>query len=116
MNRVIPDLIRFGKPQRAGIGVQAAPDQITQQIGLPGVLIASIPAGGPAAKAGLRPTRRNEDGAVELGDVIVAVNDKKVASTRDLYDALDERKVGDKVTLTILRDLTRSVPPPWGTT
>jgi S1-C subfamily serine protease len=104
VNRVIPDLIRYGKTQRAGLGIQAAPDQVAQQLGMPGILIVAVPADSAAARAGLRPTRRGDDGAVNLGDVLVAVGDKKVASTHDLYGALDDYKVGDTVTVTVLRD------------
>jgi S1-C subfamily serine protease len=104
VNRVIPDLIRYGKTQRAGLGLQAAPDQVTQQLGLPGVLIVAIPADSAAARAGLRPTRRGEDGAVALGDVLVGVNETKVASTHDLYTAFDDHKVGETVNITVMRD------------
>jgi S1-C subfamily serine protease len=104
VNRVIPDLIKYGKTQRAGIGVQAAPDRVAEQLGLPGVLIAAVPADGAAGRVGLRPTRRGADGSVELGDVLVGVNNKKITSTWDLYTALDDYKVGDNVTITIMRE------------
>jgi serine protease Do len=41
---------------------------------------------------------------VRLGDVIIAIDGKKVASVNDLYLVLEEHKVGDVVTVTLLRD------------
>ena len=40
--------------------------------------------GGAAANAGLRGLVRTEDGDVELGDIIVAVDGEKVANKDDL--------------------------------
>jgi S1-C subfamily serine protease len=104
VNRVVPDLIRYGRMQRAGLGVQVAPDQLTERLGIKGILIVNFPADSAAARAGLKPTRRDATGGVTLGDIVTAVNGKSVRSGNDLFSALDEFKVGDTVTLTILRD------------
>src|SRR5207249_6639405 len=50
VNRIVPELIRYGKITRPGIGVQAAEDQIAQQLGVKGVLIVDVVAGSAAAK------------------------------------------------------------------
>jgi S1-C subfamily serine protease len=39
VNRIVPELIRYGKLTRPGIGVQIAEDQIAQQLGIKGVLV-----------------------------------------------------------------------------
>jgi S1-C subfamily serine protease len=70
VNRIVPELIRSGKITRPGLGVELAEDQIAKKIGLSGVLIVDVMRGGPAAKAGTRPTRRESSGRVILGDVI----------------------------------------------
>jgi len=103
VNRIVPQLIRYGKVIRPGLGVQVAEDQLTQEMGLPGVLIVDVRPGSPGAKAGLRGTRRNFSGQVTLGDVIVAINDKRIESVKDLFLVLEKYKVGDTVTVSILR-------------
>jgi len=111
VRRVVPDLIAHGRTQRAGLGVQLGSDRILERVGLKGALIVNITADSAAARAGLRPTRRGPTGQVELGDVIVGVNDKPVVSARDLASVLDDYKAGDTVTLIIRRgDLTKKVP------
>jgi S1-C subfamily serine protease len=104
VNRVVPELILHGKVVRPGIGVSLAPDQITDQLGRTGALILRTVRNGPADKAGLRPTRRDASGRIQLGDVIVAVNGEKVESKKDFDDRLQVHQVGETVTLTIERD------------
>jgi S1-C subfamily serine protease len=102
VNRVVPQLIRHGRVLRPGMGIQPAPDQIARQHGIEGVLILNEDPNGPAAKAGLLPTRQTEDGVV-LGDIIVAIDGKKVTSTRDYYAILSKYQIGSTVTVTVLR-------------
>ncbi len=104
VNRFVPELIRYGKVIRPGIGVQVAEDQIAQRLGLTGVLVVDVARGSAAAKAGIRPTTRDSFGRVRLGDVIVAIDGKKIESVNDLFLVLDNYKVGDTVTLSVLRD------------
>ena len=104
VNRIVPELIRYGKITRPGIGVQAAEDQIAQQLGVKGVLVVDVVAGSAAAKAGIRPTKREVSGRVRLGDVIVAVDGVKVGSPNDLFLALEKYKIGDTVNFSLLRD------------
>ena len=104
VNRIVAELIRYGKVIRPGIGVQVAEDQIAEQLGVEGVLVVDVRAGSAAAKAGVRPTRREASGRVRLGDVIVAIDGTKVASPNDLFIALDKYKVGDAVNLSLFRD------------
>jgi len=104
VNRVVPELIRHGKVVRPGLGFQPADDQIAAQLGLKGVLVVDVPAKSAAARAGIRPTTRDAQGRVRLGDVIVAVQGKKIESGNDLYLAMEQQRVGDNVTVTLLRD------------
>jgi len=66
-------------------------------------LIVDVRSGSPGAKAGLRGTRRDFSGQVILGDVIVAINDKRIESVKDLFLVLEKYQVGDTVTVSILR-------------
>ena len=45
--------------------------QVLEQLGVQGVLILEVPAGTPAAAAGLRPTYRDVFGDIVLGDIVV---------------------------------------------
>ncbi len=104
VNRIVPEVIRYGKVTRPGIGIQIAEDQISERLGVNGVLVVDVVAGSAAAKAGLRPTRREASGRVRLGDVITAINGQKVASPNELFLLLEKYKVGDAVNVTVLRD------------
>jgi S1-C subfamily serine protease len=103
INRLAPQLIRHGKVLRPGLGVQVAHDRIARQLGLEGVLILGVQPDSPAAKAGLRGTRRDADGNLIIGDVIVQIDDRKIASVRELLDALADYQLGDTVTVRVLR-------------
>ena len=104
VNRIVTELIRYGKVIRPGIGVQVAEDQIAEQLGVKGVLVVDVRAGSAAAKAGIRPTRREASGRVRLRDVVVAVEGTKVDLPNDLFLALEKYKVGDSVNVSLLRD------------
>ncbi|MBI4523865.1 MAG: trypsin-like peptidase domain-containing protein [Deltaproteobacteria bacterium] len=107
VNRVVPELVRYGKIIRPGLRVQVAEDQLTEQLGLAGVLIVDVAPNSSAARSGLRPTRRDQAGRVKLGDLIVAIDGKKITSVSDLYLAFEQYKVGDSVTVSVLRDNKR---------
>jgi S1-C subfamily serine protease len=104
VNRVVPELIRHGKLIRPGLGVQVAEDYLAQQLGITGALVVDVAPGSAAYKAGIRPTTRDSAGKIKLGDVIVAVDGKKIESVNDLFLILEQRKVGDTVTLALIRD------------
>uniref|UniRef100_A0A5B7A9B8 PDZ domain-containing protein n=1 Tax=Davidia involucrata TaxID=16924 RepID=A0A5B7A9B8_DAVIN len=101
---IVDQLVKFGKVTRPILGIKFAPDQSVEQLGLSGVLVLDAPANGPAGKAGLLPTKRDPYGRLILGDIITSVNGKKVTNGSDLYRILDQCKVGDTVTVEVLRD------------
>jgi S1-C subfamily serine protease len=104
VNRVVPQLIKKGKLERPGLGVQILEDQSARELGVDkGAVVLNVYRGSPAAKAGLRPTRRTREGDILLGDIITAIDDKPVEKANDLFDILEKYKNGDTVTLTILR-------------
>uniref|UniRef100_A0A0C9SAV7 TSA: Wollemia nobilis Ref_Wollemi_Transcript_1741_1702 transcribed RNA sequence n=1 Tax=Wollemia nobilis TaxID=56998 RepID=A0A0C9SAV7_9CONI len=100
---IVDQLVKFGKITRPILGIKFAPDQSVEQLGVTGVLVLDAPADGPAGKAGLKPTKRDAYGRLVLGDIITAVNGKKVSNGSDLYRILDQCKVGDVVTVEVLR-------------
>ncbi|ONI19572.1 hypothetical protein PRUPE_3G285500 [Prunus persica] len=111
VNGIVDQLVRFGKVTRPVLGIKFAPDQSVEQLGVSGVLVLDAPANGPAGKAGLLPTKRDAYGRLILGDIITSVNGKKVSNGSDLYRILDQCKVGDKVTVEVLRgDKKEKIP------
>jgi S1-C subfamily serine protease len=104
VNRIVPELIRSGRITRPGLGIQIAEEQIAERLGVIGVLVVDVAPSGAAAKAGIRPTRREASGRVQLGDVITAVDSKKITSPNDLFLTLEKYRVGDSVNVTLLRE------------
>jgi len=104
VNRIVPELIRSGKIIRPGLGIQIADDQIAQRLGVTGILVVDVARGSAAAKAGIQPTRRDAEGRLRLGDIITALDGKKVESPTDLYLLLEKYKIGDVVNISILRN------------
>ena len=68
-----------------------------------GVLVLFAPEGSPATEAGIRGTSKGAGGSIVLGDVIIGIDDTEIITEADLFRALESHKVGDVVTLTLLR-------------
>jgi S1-C subfamily serine protease len=103
VNRVVPDLIAFGQVRRPTLGVESVNDATTRRLGLEGALIARVLPGSGAERAGIRGIERDRRGRPVLGDVIVAIDDQPVRSSRDLFVLLEERQIGERVKVTVLR-------------
>ena len=103
VNRVVPQIISKGKVLRPGLGVTLANRSLTRDLGLEGVLVLKVVSGSAAEQAGLRGTSQVGDGLV-LGDIILAVNGRKVTDYDSLRDEIERYEVGASVLLTLLRD------------
>jgi S1-C subfamily serine protease len=103
VNRMVPQIIRYGKVEKPVLGVTIAEDPMVKRLGAEGVLIVTVAPGGGAEEAGLRPTRRDERGRIVLGDLIVAIDSKTVSESKDLFRILDSYKIGDTVRLRVRR-------------
>lgn len=113
VNRVVPQLIRHGRVIRPGLGVRIADDATARRFGLQGVLIIQVERGSAAEAAGLQGTKRDAEGRLLLGDVIVGINTDPIASSGDLFNTLEKYTVGTTVTVALLRDGNRiTVPVP----
>jgi S1-C subfamily serine protease len=105
VNRVVPQLIRHGKYVRPTLGIEADErlnERLLALLGVRGVVILEVAPGSAAAAAGLRGITVR-DGEVIPGDVILAVNGKKIDGMDKLAALLDEQRVGDSVRLTVMR-------------
>jgi membrane-associated protease RseP (regulator of RpoE activity) len=83
---------------RLGVMVMSLTPELRKYFGAPedrGVLVAHVDPGTPAGKAG-----------IEVGDVMVEVHGRKIASASDVLSAVDDLAKGEHVKITILRDRT----------
>jgi len=113
--RVVPELLESGKVRRPKLGISTRDvEKIRSQVDLPvsdGVLVWQVARGSGAAYAGLRGLQQLENGEVELGDIIVGIDNQKVADSDDLFRVLDKHQIGETVQVQIVRDGRRmSVP------
>ena len=81
--------IKIDGPGRAMLGINIG----SAEPGTDGVRVVSVSPGGPAADAG-----------VQAGDLVVAMDGKRVGSGRELVDNMREVKPGQKVALELRRD------------
>jgi S1-C subfamily serine protease len=113
--RIVPQLVRDGEVRRPKLAIASRDiESLGNQFRLPvstGVLIVSVTPGGPAANAGLRPVVQTEDGDLELGDIIMAVDGEKVDNNNDLFKILDKHKIGDTVSVGVFRQGNRTTVP-----
>jgi serine protease Do/serine protease DegQ len=90
-------LVEHGEVRRGllGVNVQDLTPDLAQAFGLQqtqGAVITGVQRASPAAKAGLEP-----------GDIVVAVNERRVKSGMEVRNAIGLQRVGDEVKLEILR-------------
>src|ERR1043166_8730899 len=99
--RIVPQLVRNGEVRRPKLGITSrAVESLGNQVRLPvseGVIVINVQPGSGAANAGIRGLVQTEDGDVEIGDIIIAIDGQKIASTDDLYRVLDKHQIGDTV-------------------
>jgi S1-C subfamily serine protease len=109
--RVVPQLIEKGRVVRPEIGIARVYQ--TER----GLLIATLTPGGPAEAAGLRGPRivreRRRQGPFvydsqtldrKAADLIVAVDGQKIVSADEFLSAIESKRPGEEVTLTVVRD------------
>jgi S1-C subfamily serine protease len=98
VNAIVPQLLKFGKLTRPGLGINSLQDQIAIRNGIDGVVVFAVVPGGPADKAGLKGV---DPAGNRVGDVIVKIDNTDVHRFGDLTRALDAHKVGDEVDITV---------------
>src|SRR5262249_8053065 len=102
-----------------GVGSVPLNASIAQQLDLPvdkGLIVSNVSRGSGAAAAGIRGAIIRESiwgGAAlqQLGDIILAVDGRSVASTEELQRALDDKQPGQTVQVDILRQSRRITVP-----
>jgi len=110
--RIVEDLLRDGKVHRAYLGVRSVElwPELAEALQLPveqGMLIEQVTPGSPAERAGLRGGNRTvRAGFQQLlvgGDVVTAIEGNPVSNQFELNIALNRKRPGEAITLTIHR-------------
>jgi 2-alkenal reductase len=115
VSAVVPALISEGRYRHPWLGINGYTirPELVDALDLPverGALIAGVVEGGPSERAGLRGGSREVD--VESygepvpagGDIVVAIDDVAVGGMDDIITYLQRMRVGQTVTLTVIRD------------
>ncbi len=101
--RVVPQIIKTGHAEQLGLGIQIdTQGRINRSLRIAGVVVVAVPKDGPAANSGLQGLKDTPRG-VALGDIIVGIDDTKVDTYDDLYNALDRHTAGDTVNVKVRR-------------
>ena len=101
VDRLVPQLIRYGRPLSPGIGVELLSDSLAARFGLRSAVIRYVEPRGPADRAGLRGMEYDRR-RVRIYDQIVGVDGEPVSSVDDLLYAFERAGVGTRVRLDIL--------------
>ncbi len=97
----LPRAIRLAGQRGGYLGVRSIEmtPELRQHFGAPkesGVLVGTVEADSPAAKAG-----------VQVGDIITAVDGEAIDSTRELSRSVRRHREGDRVRIDLLRDRSK---------
>ena len=99
----VQEILDKGRVSKPVMGIALAPDALAEELGIKGVLVLSTLENGPAAQAGIQATSRDPRGRVVLGDTVVSLDGRGIESSSDLFSMLNARKVGDTVSVGVLR-------------
>jgi len=111
--RIVPQLINKGYVSYpyAGATVQPVFPEIAKALKLSvdrGAMVVEVSPGGPADKAGLKgASKQIQVGNIVFpvgGDIITHVDQKEIKDAEELIKTIREKKIGDSVTLRIVRD------------
>lgn len=106
VNRVVPQIVSRGKYIRPAMGITVDSklnQRLTERLKVQGVVILSVGPGSAAEAAGLRGATITPEGAIIANDIIVAIEGKAVDSVDKLMSRIDGFKVGETISISVLR-------------
>lgn len=103
VKQIVPELIEFGRLVRPIFGIELAPAHWARHAGVDGVALLHVTPGLPAHKAGLLGARRGNWGRVELGDIILSLNDTPTRNHDEFLTVLEDHEPGDTLQVTFVR-------------
>jgi len=98
VKKVVEDLLEFGTVQRAFIGVNISDitPRLVEELNIDessGVYVGGVTENGAAQEAG-----------IQTGDIIIAVDSRKVTKSSELQELIGRKRPGDNVDIKIKRD------------
>jgi S1-C subfamily serine protease len=118
VNDVVGQIIRYGRKYTPVLGITALSPEWAWRAGIRrGLVIVEVEAGSGAAAAGLRGAEFLSETRFVLGDVLLAIEGRRVQNIGEVQRVLASFAPGDEVELAILRDgevrsLTVRLDPP----
>jgi len=104
---VVPDIIAYGKVNRATLGVELINQQRATAWELEGAMVKTVKTNSSADNAGLQGFSMNNNGYYDPGDIIVKVNGEMIKTNNDLFLVLEKYDPGDKIEVEYIRDNKR---------
>ena len=110
--RVVSDLLKYGHVNRGNIQMSIVQlnNAIVQYAGIDvsaGVLVSQVTKGGNAEQSGIRggnqPARYGSSTIYLGGDIVTKIDNIGVSSLADYFSALEDKRPGDTVTVTVHR-------------
>lgn len=106
VNRVVPQIISRGKYIRPAMGItvdEKLNNRLVEHLKVNGVVILSIAPGSAADEAGLLGATLTPEGNIIANDIIIALENKPIDSVAKLLARIDSYKIGDTISITVLR-------------
>jgi S1-C subfamily serine protease len=105
LNTIVPQIIRTGRAQHAGIGIAKMTDVHSPDGRVRGVVFQEFAPTSVAKSAGMKTSEIDSSGKVRrVGDVIVGVDGRGVATPLELLQTLASHEIGQEVEISYLRD------------
>ena len=101
---IVPQLLAHGRLYRPILGIEVLPEYWARRFRVKGVAIMSVQDSLPAGRAGMVGIREDRRRNIQLGDVIIAVNDEPVINEDTLLSLLEKYQPGDEVNVTTMKD------------
>jgi S1-C subfamily serine protease len=87
-----------------GITRVPQPDYYRRLWGVEGVIVMDVVAGTDPARLGMRGLSRSQRGRIQLGDVIIGIDDMTVSNEDEYAEIMEQRRPGDVVKVLTRRD------------